>query len=98
MRHKVLAAGMFLLFSPAGLYILRQAFRIEGSPHVFVMFVFSGSLTLLIGLCGLAGLLPSRGGPKESQAHGGADGEGFGPELPKENEYEEPPAKGGRHP
>ncbi|MDR1111668.1 MAG: hypothetical protein LBP92_13490 [Deltaproteobacteria bacterium] len=97
MRHKVLAAGLLLVFLPLGLRTLRQAFGIEGSPHVFVMLVFSGSLMLLIGLCGLVGLLAPRVRPL---GRGGQDGEpgDDGQDEIKEKDNEKSAAPGGRHP
>jgi hypothetical protein len=48
---------MLVIFLPSGAYILWTAFSIEGSPHAFVMFIFSGSLMSLIGVCGFLGLV-----------------------------------------
>ncbi|MDR0354972.1 MAG: hypothetical protein LBJ64_04475 [Deltaproteobacteria bacterium] len=60
MRKKLLSLGMAVIFAPAGVQTLRAAFKIV-EPHIFVMFVFSGSLMLLLGLAGLIGLLPLTG-------------------------------------
>lgn len=51
-------AAVALFFTPAGLMVLRGAFG-ETQPHLFVMLVFSGCLTLLIGLVGLVGFVAS---------------------------------------
>ena len=47
-----------LVFTPAGALVLSGAFG-ETQPHLFVMLVFSGSLTLLLGLVGLIGFVAS---------------------------------------
>jgi hypothetical protein len=51
-----LSAG--LAFMTAGFLVVKYAFYLE-SPHVFVMSIFSGSLMILLGLTGLAGLAVS---------------------------------------
>jgi len=56
---RCLLAGIAALFTPAGIMVLRGAFGEEGQPHLFVMLVFSGSLTLLLGLVGLIGFVAS---------------------------------------
>jgi hypothetical protein len=65
--RRVFSAVIAVVFLPAGLWILRASFDIDDAPHVFVMFVFSGSLAALIGLCGLIGLTASgwRAGRRE---------------------------------
>ncbi len=55
---RILLAGVALLFTPAGIIVLRGAFGTD-QPHYFVMLVFSGSLTLLVGLVGLIGFVAS---------------------------------------
>lgn len=57
--------GVFL--TPAGVWVLWGAFQEPPGPHVFVMLVFSGSLTLLLGLVGLIGFVASFG-PKAAPA------------------------------
>jgi len=47
-----------LLFTPAGVLVLSGAFE-ETQPHLFVMLVFSGCLTFLVGLAGLIGFVAS---------------------------------------
>ncbi|MDR2349932.1 MAG: hypothetical protein LBF41_04810 [Deltaproteobacteria bacterium] len=55
---KLIMCGlMALLFTPAGIWIIYASFTIENAPHVFVMFIFSGSLMILLGLVGLGGLI-----------------------------------------
>lgn len=47
--------------------VLRAAFAIDDQPHIFVMLVFSGSLSLLVGLAGLVGFVASfvdKGAPR----------------------------------
>lgn len=51
-------AAVALLFTSAGALVLSGAFE-ESQPHLFVMLVFSGCLTLLIGLVGLIGFVAS---------------------------------------
>ncbi|MDR3135762.1 MAG: hypothetical protein LBU69_06695 [Deltaproteobacteria bacterium] len=60
MRYKLMAACLLVIFLPLGIYTLRQAYQIKDSPHVFVMYIFSGTLMILLGLTGLLGLLPAR--------------------------------------
>lgn len=48
-----------LVMTPAGVLVLRGAFGETSQPHLFVMLVFSGCLTLLIGLVGLIGFVAS---------------------------------------
>ncbi|MGL4208704.1 MAG: hypothetical protein ACRCTY_04890 [Candidatus Adiutrix sp.] len=55
-RAIMLAATLFFL--PVGAFVLSGAFN-ESQPHFFVMLVFSGSLTLLLGLVGLIGFVAS---------------------------------------
>ncbi|MDR2611833.1 MAG: hypothetical protein LBG06_02990 [Deltaproteobacteria bacterium] len=56
MFKTLLCLVMAVIFTPAGLWTLRAAFSMTDGPHIFVMFVFSGSLMILIGLAGLGGL------------------------------------------
>ncbi|UQZ91105.1 hypothetical protein C4J81_18535 [Deltaproteobacteria bacterium Smac51] len=55
-RIALALAAVFL--TPAGIWVLRGAFE-QTQPHIFVMLVFSGSLTLLLGLVGLIGFVAS---------------------------------------
>lgn len=48
----------FAVLTPVGAFVLRGAFG-ETQPHLFVMLVFSGCLTLLVGLVGLIGFVAS---------------------------------------
>ncbi|MDR1044141.1 MAG: hypothetical protein LBP33_03360 [Candidatus Adiutrix sp.] len=57
-RIILLAAAIF--FTPAGAMVLGGAFDVD-QPHLFVMLVFSGSLTLLLGLTALIGFVASFG-------------------------------------
>jgi hypothetical protein len=66
MKRLLLCALMGLVFTPIGILVLRAAFTVQ-EPHIFVMFIFSGSLSLLIGLAGLAGLLMGLG-PQERKS------------------------------
>jgi hypothetical protein len=68
MHLRLLATALLLVFLPCGLYTLYQAYRIDGNPHVFVMFIFSGSLMVLLGLVGLIGL--SQAGKKAEPTYG----------------------------
>lgn len=43
---------------PVGCGVLWQSFTVE-QPHIFVMLIFSGSLTILVGLACLVGLVSS---------------------------------------
>lgn len=52
-------AAAALVLTPAGVLVLRGAFGETTQPHLFVMLVFSGSLTLLLGLVGLIGFVAS---------------------------------------
>ena len=52
-------AASALVMTPAGVLVLRGAFGETAQPHLFVMLVFSGSLTLLLGLVGLIGFVAS---------------------------------------
>lgn len=54
-----LMAVMALVLIPAGAMVLSGAFGGLSQPHVFVMLVFSGCLTLLIGVVGLVGFVAS---------------------------------------
>jgi len=54
-----LVAAAFI-FTPAGAVVLRGAFGVS-QPHLFVMLVFSGSLTLLLGLAAVIGFVASFG-------------------------------------
>jgi putative effector of murein hydrolase LrgA (UPF0299 family) len=56
MFRRILAGCLALIFLPTGVIIFKSAFSIHEAPHVFVMLIFSGSLTLLLGLCGALGL------------------------------------------
>jgi hypothetical protein len=63
MNTKTIPARIFmalasLVLTPVGAAVLRGAFG-ETQPHLFVMLVFSGSLTLLLGLTGLIGFAAS---------------------------------------
>jgi hypothetical protein len=52
---------MAAIFLPLGIWILQISFEVKDAPHVFVMMIFSGSLSALVGLSGLAGLVaPNR--------------------------------------
>jgi putative effector of murein hydrolase LrgA (UPF0299 family) len=55
-RLTFLSAGLF--FVPAGYFVVKSAFYLN-SPHIFVMSIFSGSLMILLGLTGFAGLVMS---------------------------------------
>jgi putative effector of murein hydrolase LrgA (UPF0299 family) len=48
---------MAVIFTPAGVFVVRASFYIENAPHIFVMYIFSGSLMILLGLAGVGGLL-----------------------------------------
>jgi hypothetical protein len=74
MNTKTIPARIFmalaaLVLTPVGAWTLRAAFG-ESQPHLFVMLVFSGSLTLLLGLTGLVGFAASfasdRGAPDKT--------------------------------
>jgi hypothetical protein len=56
--HRFILTAAALFFTPAGIFVLRGAFS-ETQPHQFIMLVFSGSLTLLVGLAALIGLVAS---------------------------------------
>ena len=56
---RLLLAAMALVLTPAGARVLSGAFGDLTQPHIFVMLVFSGSLTLLLGLVGLVGFVAS---------------------------------------
>jgi hypothetical protein len=56
MFKTVLCILMAAVFTPAGAWTLKAAFDITDGPHIFVMFIFSGSLMILVGLAGLGGL------------------------------------------
>lgn len=51
-------AAVSIIFTPAGFLVLRGAFE-ETQPHLFVMLVFSGCLTFMVGLVGLIGFVAS---------------------------------------
>ncbi len=55
---RIILALIFLFGAPAGIGVLWGAFERQ-EPHIFVMLVFSGSLTLLLGLTGLIGFVAS---------------------------------------
>jgi hypothetical protein len=44
-----------VIFIPSGVYTLIVSFAVT-DPHVFVLFVFSGSLMVMLGLAGLIGI------------------------------------------
>jgi putative effector of murein hydrolase LrgA (UPF0299 family) len=48
---------MAVVFTPAGVWIIYASFTLENAPHIFVMFIFSGSLMILLGLAGIGGLI-----------------------------------------
>jgi hypothetical protein len=54
-----LLAVLAAVMTPAGIMVLRGAFGEKSQPHLFVMLVFSGCLTLLLGLVGLIGFVAS---------------------------------------
>jgi hypothetical protein len=54
---------MVLVFTPLGVYILIAAFSIN-NPQVFAMFIFSGSLMVLLGITGILGAWFGRPGRK----------------------------------
>ena len=56
---RLILAVSALVLTPAGALVLRGAFGETSQPHLFVMLVFSGSLTLLLGLVGLIGFVAS---------------------------------------
>jgi hypothetical protein len=58
MSFRVIASVLLLVFLPLGLYTVNQAYKIEDNPQVFVMFIFSGTLMILLGLTGVIGLCP----------------------------------------
>jgi putative effector of murein hydrolase LrgA (UPF0299 family) len=70
---------MAFLFLPAGFLVLTEAFLLD-SPHVFVMFLFSGSLSLLLGAVGLIGFFAASSGgePGASSPAESEDGEELG--------------------
>ena len=55
---RLILASAFIVLTPVGGLVLRGAFG-ETQPHLFVMLVFSGCLTLLVGLVGLIGFVAS---------------------------------------
>ncbi|MDR2947435.1 MAG: hypothetical protein LBV79_11920 [Candidatus Adiutrix sp.] len=55
---RIILALIAAFFTPAGAWVLWGAFE-RNEPHIFVMLVFSGSLTLLLGLVGLIGFAAS---------------------------------------
>jgi uncharacterized membrane protein HdeD (DUF308 family) len=78
--RRLLSGLMALLFLPAGVWTLARAFRVGDAPHDFAMMIFSGSLTLLVGLAGLVGLAAKGRAPADmevpddqSAAEGGRD-------------------------
>ena len=53
--------GLFVAFgfmAPIGVVVIVNAFEV-GQPHIFVMLIFSGSLTTLVGLACLVGFISS---------------------------------------
>jgi putative effector of murein hydrolase LrgA (UPF0299 family) len=52
----ILFVVMALIFVPFGYWVIKSAFNLE-SPHIFVMFLFSGSLMTLLGLTAIVGLV-----------------------------------------
>ncbi|MDR1608558.1 MAG: hypothetical protein LBT38_09160 [Deltaproteobacteria bacterium] len=56
MLRKVIYVAMALIFLPFGYGVLEASFNLA-SPHIFVMFLFSGSLMILLGLTGIVGLI-----------------------------------------
>jgi putative effector of murein hydrolase LrgA (UPF0299 family) len=59
---------MALLFLPVGIWTLKGAFTLDEAPHAFVMLIFSASLTILVGLAGLVGLMAKGRKPLEEDA------------------------------
>lgn len=55
---RLVLALLAVFFTPAGFWVLCGAFE-RSEPHILVMLVFSGSLTLLLGLVGLIGFVAS---------------------------------------
>ncbi|MDR1486451.1 MAG: hypothetical protein LBT62_00425 [Deltaproteobacteria bacterium] len=76
--RRILSAIMMVIFLPFGFYILWIAFEIDGSPHVFVMFIFSGSLMSLIGVAGLLGLISKIPNTQQEQVDEKSGAEGGG--------------------
>jgi putative effector of murein hydrolase LrgA (UPF0299 family) len=62
---RLLLSILLTLFLPIGAWTLHAAFTLS-EPHYFVMFVFSGSLMILLGLSGVVGLIAKRE-PKDEQ-------------------------------
>jgi putative effector of murein hydrolase LrgA (UPF0299 family) len=56
MIRKLLFIISALIFVPFGFMVIKSAFYLN-SPHIFAMFLFSGSLMILLGLTGLVGLI-----------------------------------------
>ena len=63
---RLIMAAAALVLTPAGVMVLRGAFGETAQPHLFVMLVFSGCLTLLLGLVGLIGFAASFASKKVS--------------------------------
>ena len=59
----ILCLLMAAVFAPLGVFILQAAFSLN-NPQVFVMFIFSGSLMVLLGLTGILGAWFGRPGRK----------------------------------
>ena len=55
-RLGLLLASGFML--PIGVVVIVNSFEI-GQPHIFIMLIFSGSLTTLVGLACLIGFISS---------------------------------------
>jgi hypothetical protein len=51
----ILSLLLCVVFLPAGIWTLSAAYALK-EPHYFVMFIFSGSLMVLLGLAGAVGL------------------------------------------
>jgi hypothetical protein len=83
----MLCLFMILVFTPLGVITLREAFRVD-NPQVFAMFIFSGSLMVLLGLTGALGAWFRRPGRKVLEEE--ADPAGGGEEEPNQEGVEDP--------
>jgi hypothetical protein len=57
MFRLIICVIMAVVFTPAGVFVLYASFDIQNAPHFFVMYIFSGSLMILLGLAGIGGIV-----------------------------------------
>jgi hypothetical protein len=56
MLRKLIYLAITLVFGPAGFLVIKSSYVLN-EPHIFAMFLFSGSLMILLALAGIIGLV-----------------------------------------